>query len=55
MQESEHRAHLACRAVGDISTLPQPVHTDLLELGRRGVGVQAFPRVKDHLAGGQQV
>ncbi len=35
--------YLAGGAVRDVSTVPKAVHTDLLELGSRGVGVKPFP------------
>lgn len=36
-------SYLASGAVGDVSTIPKAIHTDLLELGSRGVGVKSFP------------
>ena len=43
LAEMQCRAHLLCRAVGDVSAVPKAVNTDLLELRGWGVGVEALP------------
>ena len=46
---------LFCGTVWDISTIPKSIDANLLELGSRSVGVEALPRVQNHLARRQQV
>ena len=48
-------ADLIGGAVGNVSTVPEAVDADLLELGSRGVGVEPLPGIQNHLAGRQLV
>lgn len=45
MEDHSHGPHLLRGAVGNVSSLPKPVDADLIELGSRGVGVEALPGV----------
>ena len=49
----QNTADLISRAAWDVSSIPEAIDADLVELGGRCVAVQPLPGVHDHLAGGQ--